>query len=167
MFFVPDGQVGVGEERPPEGHRVVARAQVAFPEVLLLVVAVVGHDDAAEHFADGPAVGCSFRVAASIDCFEVRDTLLAAANSVVPALWKNKTPYFFIYQSVWCAVNLKDAFRRPCGRFSFRLAASIGLFAIAINFFQTATSDKQPPGMYCRYFFVASARRIVLLETQL
>lgn len=56
MSFIPGRQVRVGEERPPEGHSVVARAQLALSEVLLLVVAVVGNDDTIKHFPDTPVV---------------------------------------------------------------------------------------------------------------
>ena len=53
---LPGGQVGVGQERSAEGDGVVALAQVTLAEVFLFIVAVVGHEDTIERFADGPAV---------------------------------------------------------------------------------------------------------------
>lgn len=56
-WYVPDGKVRVSEVASAEGHGVVDLSEVAFAEVLLLIVAVVGDENAFEVLADRPTWG--------------------------------------------------------------------------------------------------------------
>lgn len=51
----PVGQVRVREERPRKSNSVVGLAEIALPEVFLLVESVVGDQDAGEPLADEAA----------------------------------------------------------------------------------------------------------------